>query len=116
MSSVEQNHAYKWAKSRHSGSTFISATSSPINLEHLVEEMAFWKKKLLATDFTAQPDGTAKKEKIIDRLIDLRARQTMAFIQDIHETKHPLAKPKIDQAIIFYYADCIKLIAAANRL
>lgn len=109
MSSAEKDYAYKWAKAKNSGSTFISSQSTPINLENIVEEMAFWKKKLLTTPLE-------KREKIIDKLIDLRATQTMAFIENLHGERHPLAEKKINQAIEHYYADCFRLIAAAKRL
>ncbi len=109
MSSDEKNYAYKWAKAKNSGSTFVSGKSTIITDEQVNEEMTFWKKKLLTTE----PD---KRENIIDKLIDLRARQTMAFIENLHVDDHPLAEQKISRAIQHYYVDCARLIAAAKRL
>ena len=109
MSSDEKNLAYKWAKAKNSGSTFVSNKSRSTNLEHVQEEMLFWKNKLKS----APPDA---RKKIIDKLIDLRASQTMAFIESLHVDDHPLAEKKINQAIEHYYADCFRLIAAAKRL
>ena len=109
MSSDEKNYAYKWAKAQNARSTFISAKSAPIKEEEVAEEMIFWKKKLLNAPFE-------NREKIIDKLIDLRAKQTMAFIENTHVNSEPLAEKKINQAIEHYYIDCIRLIAAAKRL
>lgn len=109
MSSDEKNYSYKWAKAQSAKSTFISAKSSPINDEQVAEEMAFWKKKLLTTE----PE---KRERIIDRLIDLRAKQTMAFIENAYANSEPLAEKKINLAIEHYYTDCLRLIAAVKRL
>lgn len=109
MSSDNTNFAYKWAKAQNAGATFISKNSAPINTERLEEEMIFWKTKL--TNSTQET-----RTKIIDKLLDLRAKQTLAYIENLHEDNHPLAEKKIDQAINHYYADCFRLIAAAKHL
>lgn len=109
MSSDEKNLAYKWAKAKNSGSTFLSKKSTPINLEHLQEEMDFWKTKL-------KNSTSDSREKIIDKLLDLRASQTMAFIENLHEDNHPLAAKKINAAIEHYYFDCLQLIMITKHL
>lgn len=109
MSSDNSNFAYKWAKAQSAGATFISKNSAAINVEHLEEELIFWKTKLK----NSTPET---RSKFIDKLLDLRAKQTIAYIENLHEDNHPLAEKKIDQAITHYYTDCFRLIAAANRL
>lgn len=109
MSSDNKNYAYKWAKAQSAGSTFISKNSSAINVEHIKEEMNFWKIKL-------QNSTPEARRKIVDKLLDLRAKQTIAYIENLHEDNHPLAEKKIDQAITHYYTDCFRLIVAAKHL
>lgn len=115
MSSAKPNFSYQWAKSKNAHRTTISNFAQVTSEEQIVEEMDYWKKKLRALESDSSATKTGNKEKIIDRLLDLRAQQTMLFIQNLYEQKQPLLEKKISAAVTHYYADCLRLIAATKH-
>lgn len=80
--------------------------SAASRLEQISEEMIYWKKRLA----TKSPDAN----KIIDKLISLRAEQATLLIQDLHESSVVLAKQKTAAIIAAYYADCAKLMSVTK--
>ena len=79
-----------------------NGAQSSNRLGQIDEEMAYWKNRAKTQD-----------QKIaVDKLLSLRAEQTILHIKNLHEESPVIAKHKTDSIIAAYYADCTRLLAA----
>ncbi len=98
--------AYLLAKQRNKNllSKQQGALTSPVNrLEQVAEALQYWKQRFTSTTPLDQ-------EKIIEKLIHLRAEQTILLIQEVQEQTPVLADQKTSRIMAAYYADCAKLL------
>ncbi len=106
MSSNDAAHRLAVQKNKDRLGSQNTSERRATRLEHINEELIFWKKKLAAN---------LADTKIVDTLIRLRAEQTTLHLEDLYESSAILAKQKTPGIIAAYYADCAKLLAATNR-
>ncbi len=89
------------------------ANEIPLGIQkgQIEEQMQYQKNLLEQAVFT---QNIPVRNAALDRLIELRGKQTAVALKELHELFGAIATPALESEIRQYYADCKNLIAATE--